>query len=175
MPFSIANMEGVDVTATYSIDTTKPEYPAPPFAVGTRATGSDNSEYVFVKNAAATASAAGDVFYFVPTTFAATKLSTSNDARGNLVGVAVSAIPGTTGTVTGYGWAQVKGQATASVLTLAAANVRLNTTATAGSLDDDGTAGSMQVQGIYLTTANSGGTTAATACIMNYPFVDVTL
>lgn len=168
-------MEGVDVTATYSVDTTKPEYPAPPFAVGARATGSENSEYVFVKNAAASALAAGDVLYLVITTFAATKLSTANDARGNLVAVAVSAIPGTTGTITGYGWVQVKGQATASVLTLAAANVRLNTTATAGSLDDDGTVGSMQVQGLYLTSTNSGGSTAATACLLNYPYVDVTL
>ena len=173
MPFSTLGV-GADVAGTYAIDTTKPEYPAAPFAVGQRVTGSDNSEYVFVKNAASTALAAGDVCYLVITTFAATKLSTSNDARGNIVAVAVSAIPGTTGTITGYGWMQVKGQATASVLASAAANVRLNTTATAGSLDDDGTAGSMQVQGLYLSAAN-GGSTAATACILNYPYVDVTL
>ena len=34
--------------------------------------------------------------------------------------------------------------------------VRLNTTATAGSPDDDGTAGAMQVEGLYLTTARGG-------------------
>lgn len=174
MSFSIQNIEGVDTSATYSVDTTKPEYPAPPFSVGTRVASARNGEFVFASNAAATALAAGDVVFLPITTFAATKLGTANDARGQIVAVAVSAVPGTTGTITGYGWVQVKGQATCSVLASAAANVRLNTTATAGSLDDDGTVGSMQVQGVYLTTAN-GGSTAAAACILNYPYVDVTL
>lgn len=173
MSFSTSNMEGVNVTETYAVTASTPEYPAPPFAVGTRTMGALNSEFVFASNASSSALTVGQVV-FLTSAFAATLLSTSNDARGQIVAVAVSAVPGTTGGTTGYGWFQTKGTATASVLASAAANARLNTTATAGSLDDDGTAGSMQVKGLYLTAAN-GGSTAATACILNYPFVDVTL
>jgi hypothetical protein len=61
-----------------------------------------------------------------------------------------------------------------NVLASCAANVRLNTTATAGSLDDDGTAGSMQVQGIYLTAARAASNGSA-AGILNRPFIDATL
>ena len=174
MSFSISSIEGVNPFDVWTVDSTKLEVPASPIAVGTRSHSALNGEFVCVSNAGSTALAVGDVV-FMTAAFAATPLSTSNDARGQIVGVAVAAIPGTSGTVTGYGWVQVKGTATARVLTLAAANVRLNTTATAGALDDDGTAGSMQVQGLYLTAANSGGTTAATACVLNYPFVDVTI
>lgn len=137
------------------------------FGVGDRLATGDGKEYVFCLSGSTIA--AQDVVYWVPGTFTASTLSTSNDARGNNVGVANVAV-----TSGDYFWAQVVGSTTANVLASAAANVRLNTTATAGKLDDDGTAGSMQVQGIYLTSAN-GGSTAATACILTNPFVDVTL
>ena len=173
MSFSISSIEGVNPFDVWMVDTTKPEVPASPIAVGTRSHSALNGEFVCVSNSASTALDVGDVV-FMTAAFAATELSTSNDARGQIVGVTVSAIPGTSGTVVGYGWVQVKGTATARVLASAAANVRLNTTATAGVLDDDGTAGSFQVQGLYLTTAN-GASPAAAPCVLNYPFVDVTL
>jgi S-adenosylhomocysteine hydrolase len=173
MSFSISHIEGVNPFDVWTVDSTKPEIPASPIAVGTRIHSALNGEFVCVSNAISTALEVGDVV-FMNAAFAASELSTSNDARGQIVGVTVAAIPGTSGTVVGYGWVQVKGTATARVLGLAAANARLNTTATAGALDDDGTAGSFQVQGIYLTTTN-GAATAATACVLNYPFVDVTL
>lgn len=173
MSFSISSIEGVNPFDIWTVDTTKLEIPASPIAAGTRSHAALNGEFVCVSNAGSSALAVGDVV-FMNASFAATPLSTSNDARGQIVGVAVAAIPGTSGTITGYGWVQVKGTATARVLASAAANTRLNTTATAGALDDDGTAGSFQVQGLYLTTAN-GASTAATACVLNYPFVDVSL
>lgn len=173
MSFSISHIEGVNPFDVWTVDSTKLEIPASPISVGTRIHSALNGEFVCVSNAISTALEVGDVV-FMNAAFAATELSTSNDARGQIVGVTVAAIPGTSGTVVGYGWVQVKGTATARVLASAAANARLNTTATAGALDDDGTAGSFQVQGIYLTTANGAGTNA-TACVLNYPFVDVTL
>jgi hypothetical protein len=173
MSFSISSIEGVNPFDVWTVDSTKLEIPASPIAVGTRIHSALNGEFVCVSNAGSTALDVGDVV-FMNASFAATELSTSNDARGQIVGVAVAAIPGTSGTVVGYGWVQVKGTSSARVLASAAANVRLNTTATAGVLDDDGTAGSFQVQGIYLTTAN-GASTAAAPCVLNYPFVDVTL
>lgn len=137
------------------------------FGLGDRYVRGDGTEYVFVQASATIAQY--DVAYFTAA-YAATSLSTANDARGNLVGVASVAFAANE-----YGWLQVKGPASnINVLASAAANVRLNTTATAGSLDDDGTAGSMQVQGLYLTTAR-GGTNGPAPGILNYPFVDATL
>lgn len=126
----------------------------------------DGRAYVYVQASAAIA--AGD-FAFFTAAHAAAPLSTANDARGNLGGVANVAFASGE-----FGWLQVRGATAVNVLANAAANTRLNTTATAGKLDDDGTAGSMQVQGVYLTAANGAGTNA-TACILNDPFIDVTI
>jgi hypothetical protein len=136
------------------------------FSPGDRANDHDGKAYVYVTASAAIA--ANDVVFF-NSAFAATPLSTANDARGNKVGVALTAFA--SGEV---GWVQVDGPCSFNVLASAAANIRLNTTATAGKLDDDATTGSMQVQGIYLTTANGAGTNAV-AGILNNPFVDVTI
>lgn len=136
------------------------------FSVGDRGTDQDGKSYVYVQASAAIA--ANDVVFF-NSAYSATTLSTSNDARGNKCGVALVAFA-----ASDFGWVQVDGPSTANVLASCAANIRLNTTATAGKLDDDGTAGSMHVQGIYLTTANGAGTNAV-ACILNNPFIDVTI
>lgn len=72
-----------------------------------------------------------------------------------------------------YGWAQIYGPTTANVLASAAANATLNSTATDGTLDDDGGSGSEDIDGLVLTTAN-GGSTAAAACMLNYPTVGAT-
>lgn len=136
------------------------------FGLGDRFVQHDGKEYVYVQ--ASVAIAQYDVA-FMSSAYAATTLSTANDARGNLGGVAPVAIASGE-----YGWLQVKGPTTMNVLASCAANVRLNTTATAGSLDDDGTVGSMQVQGIYLTSARAASNGSA-AGILNYPFVDATL
>lgn len=136
------------------------------FGLGDRFTDSSGNEWVFVQ--AGSALAQYDVA-FISSAFAATALSTSNDARGNLVGVAGVAFASGE-----YGWLQVKGTGQMNVLASAAANTRLNTTATAGSLDDDGTAGSMQVQGAYLSAARAASAGPA-AVMLNHPYIDVTL
>lgn len=138
------------------------------FGLGDRNTDSSGNDWIFVKASAAIAQY--DVVT-VDSTYSTTvaPLSTSNDGRGNIVGVAPVAFASGD-----YGWLQVKGPCTMNVLASCAANVRLNTTATAGSLDDDGTATSMQVQGIYLTAARAASNGSAPG-ILNYPFVDVTL
>ena len=72
-----------------------------------------------------------------------------------------------------YGWVQRTGVTTVNVLANCGANAAINSTATDGTLDDDGTAGSETIDGIVLTTAN-GGSTAAAACMLNYPTVGAT-
>jgi hypothetical protein len=96
-------------------------------------------------------------------------VSTSNDARGDLLGVAPATIAANS-----FGWVQVKGVCNVQVAASCAANVRLNTTATAGQLDDDGTAGSITCDGIFLTTARGAGAGTAPA-VMNYAIQGVTI
>ena len=136
------------------------------FGLGDRYVDSFGNEWIFV-----TASAAIAQYDVVTLTsaFAASGISTSNDARGNLLGVAPAAFASGD-----YGFVQTKGACTMNVKASCAANVRLNTTATAGSPDDDGTSTTMALQGIYLTTAR-GGTDGSAPGILNDPFVDVTL
>lgn len=137
------------------------------FGLGDRHIDQLGNEYVFVL-----AGSGGITANFVATideALGAVMVSTSNDARGDLLGVAPSAIAATS-----YGWLQTKGVCTVQVGASCAANVRLNTTATAGQLDDDGTVGAFGCDGIFLTTAR--GASAGTAPgILNYSIQGVVL
>ena len=140
------------------------------FAPGQRSGVSyDGKEFIYVK--ASSAIAQYDVCTIDPATCITTvaPLGTSNDARGNWVGVAPVAIASGD-----YGWLQIYGPCTMNVKASCAANVRINTTATAGSPDDDGTAGAMAIDGLYLTTAR-GGTDGSAAGVITYAAVGVTL
>lgn len=138
------------------------------FAVGERFVDYDGKEYVRVKASAAVSQY--DVVTF-DETFNTTvaPLSTSNDAKGDKVGVAPAAFSSGD-----YGWLQIYGPCTMNVLASCAANVQLNTTATAGSLDDDATAGAIAITGIHLTTARAASNGSA-AGILNYPVQATTL
>lgn len=102
--------------------------------------------------------------------FVATTITTAASPRGNRCGVVMAA----TASAGTFGWVQRQGQANIRVLANAAANARLNTTATAGILDDDGTAGSKQIEGIHLQVAN-GGATANVEGTLNGPIIGVTI
>jgi hypothetical protein len=137
------------------------------FGLGDRYTDNLGNEFVYVT--AGGTIAAGDVVQFTAA-FSAAALTTAASPRGRRVGVAMAAM--TSGQ---FGWVQVYGVcAAANVLTLAAADTRLNTTTTAGTLDDDGTTGAKQIEGIYLSTARGAGTGPA-PCTLNFPFVSVTI
>lgn len=126
-------------------------------------------QYRYVK--ASSSIAQYDVCTIDPATYTTTvaPLGTANDARGNYIGVAPVAIASAS-----YGWLQIFGPCTMNVLASCAANVRLNTTGTAGSPDDDGTSTTMSLDGIYLTTAR-GGTNGSAPGVLNFPAVGVTL
>lgn len=133
----------------------------PKFALGTRTQGSEGTEWVYVK--AASAITAAGYFVSFDEAFSAAMVSTSNDAEGDLGGTAPMAFA-----ASDYGWVQVKGPTLIRVAASCAANVPLNTTATAGQLDDDSTAAALIVEGAYLTAAReaSAGTAAG---MLNYP------
>ena len=73
-----------------------------------------------------------------------------------------------------YGWFQIYGKGSLRTAGAAAIGTRLNTTATGGALDDDGTAGSEQIFGVVLLTLTGGAATSSDA-MFSYPVVGVTL
>ncbi len=167
MSYSTQNMLGAVLNDFQTVTTTTPEYPAPTFAVGARAFGTAGTEWIFVQ---ASAAISANFFCVISTTNTAAHLTTTTGLRGLLVGIPLVAIPSGS-----YGWLQVKGPcANAQVLASCAANVRLNTTATAGAVDDDGTTSTKEVLGVALTTARAASQGNAPA-MLNYPAIGVTL
>ena len=138
------------------------------FGVGDLYEDSSGNQWVFVK-ASASFGQYDVVTYDETYNTTVAALSTSNDARGDKCGVAAVAFASGD-----YGWLQIYGPCTMNVKASCAANVRINTTTTAGSLDDDGTTGSIQVEGIYLTAARTT-TDGSAAGILNYPIQGATL
>lgn len=154
---------GLDITQAFSGLTS-----GRTFNPGARVQDYNGKQYVYVK--ASSAIAQYDVVTYDETYITTVApVSLSNDARGDLIGVAPVAIASGS-----YGWLQIYGPCVMNVLASCAANVRLNTTGTAGSPDDDGTASSMVIDGAYLTTAR-GSTAGSAAGILNYPAVGATL
>ena len=145
---------GVDVSSTFTADQLASEGKG--FSVGDRNVNHDGKEHVFVLAGAAITSTYACRY---TAAYSAAHLSTSNDARGDLVGVAVADIASGS-----YGWVQIKGPANLQVLASCAANA----------LDDDGTATTMAVDGITLSTARAASQGSA-AAVLNYPSVGVTL
>lgn len=93
----------------------------------------------------------GSVCVIDPVTWLATLASTANSPFGQRLGVAPALA-----SLGNYGWLQISGEVdNVYVLASCAANIRLNTTATAGALDDDATAGAKTASGITLTTARA--------------------
>jgi hypothetical protein len=119
--------------------------------LGTKVNGTEGSEFVYVQ---ANGAITGDGYVcLVDESFQADMIDTTNSASafGEQVGVAKHAFADNE-----YGWVQIAGTANIQVAASAAANAALNTTATSGQLDDDGTSGAETVDGIIINTANGG-------------------
>jgi len=124
--------------------------------------------WVYVKASAAIAQY--DVVTYDETfTTTVAPVSTSNDARGDKLGVAAAAFASGE-----YGFLQIYGPCTLKVLASCNPNTELTITATAGSLDDATTASLMVADGI-VTTAASVSVAAAQAGVLNFPIIGRTL
>ena len=75
----------------------------------------------------------------------------------------------------GYGWIQIYGRGSIRTLASAALGTRLNSTATAGAVDDDGTASSEVINGISLGTATGGAEATNADGFFIFPYVSTTL
>src|SRR5690606_16600603 len=96
-------------------------------------------------------------------------VTTSASAFGDRVGAAQATLADDE-----YGWFQIYGKGSVNVLASAAANAVLNTTGTDGALDDDGGAGSENVDRIILGTAQSTSAGTNADAFFNYPTVGAT-
>lgn len=74
-----------------------------------------------------------------------------------------------------YGWFQVYGKGSLRTLASAAKGTALNSTSTAGAVDDDGSAGAEVINGLVLGTATGGSAATNTDAIFNYPSVGATV
>lgn len=141
--------------------------------VGVVETSAGTKEYIYVQADASGVTGDGFVCLVDGSSFVATMATVTASApgtgAGKLAGCARAAIA-----ANGFGWLQVYGPGTVRTLASAVAYTILNTTATAGALDDDATASSEVVDGIVLDVA-TGGAPASTAGFLNYPRVGRTL
>lgn len=133
------------------------------FTIGERLVEHNGKEWVFLQ-ATTAVTGAGYIVKF-DEAYAADMLSTSNDARGDLVGIPNCAVGSGE-----YFWAQVKGPSSVLCVAATATNTRLNATATAGQLDDNGSAANgVEVENIFVTTSSASSAAGLNPCILNYP------
>lgn len=99
-----------------------------------------------------------------------TNASAGAQGHGSRVAVAQAALADNQ-----FGWFQVYGRGSVRTLASAALGTRLNTTATAGALDDDGTAAAEVINGITLLVATGGAPATNPNAVLSYPTVGVTL
>lgn len=122
----------------------------------------DGGGYIFVKGKSGATIIAGDVCQ-VEENGEASEVTTTTSAPGTgaglPAGVGVSTIA-----AGGWGWLQVFGVVPAiNVATSAAVHTELNSTATAGRIDDDATAGAEVIRGLTTTAAESSNLAAGIA------------
>jgi hypothetical protein len=118
------------------------------FRLGTECQTGDGSKFVYCQLPAIVV--AGSALA-ISELFVGTLLTTLNSDLGDRVGWAPALA-----TVGQYGWVQVNGVVdNMYVGASCAANVKINTTATGGMLDDDATAGAKMVLNAALTTARA--------------------
>lgn len=168
MSAAIIGISPADVTTTTQ---------GPAFRVGTRGSYDDPTdgykEYIYVRAAEAITAAGYACVFIKPSSVEmvdTTATTPGTKGPGARVGVAMAAIASS-----GYGWLQVYGKGSLRTLASAAVGTRLNSTATPGALDDDGTAGSESIFGVSLGTATGGAEATNTDAYFSYPVVGVTL
>lgn len=139
----------------------------PDQVLGQTANGEGGAKFLYVKFAAATGN--GDAVW-LDKEHTATKLTTASSPLSARAAVARV----TSAAANEYGWVQVAGQAPLNIAASAVANTRLNTTATAGRLDDDGTTGAKVIERAVINTTQGGAAGVAEATL-SYPTVGATL
>lgn len=141
--------------------------------IGFNTTSAGVKGYIYVQDDGTGITGDGYVALMDGSAFTAVMATTTTSApgtgAGKLAGVARAAIA-----ASGYGWLQIYGAGTVQVSASCAAYTLINTTATAGQLDDDASAGAEVIEGIVLDAAR-GGSAGTAAGFINWPKVSRTL
>lgn len=156
----VTDVTGGKIAATATLDIVQQ------FNLGQRCRGDYGGEFVYCK--AGGTLAAGD-FVVIDKDYNASGLTTTNGLRGMRVGVCRQAA-----TTSNWLWIQIAGGVPGRTANAVAAAAQLNTTATAGAIDDDATATTKRIDGIYIPTA-AGGATTNTEFHLNFPVIGATL
>lgn len=161
-------IQGIDPTETFS-STNANSRRGLPFKLGQRGMDSNGYEYIFVEaDEAVTQYAACVIAEDFGVEMVDTTSTAADAGQGKGVGVAQTAL------TSGYfGWIMVNGIGSCLGAASCVKYTELNSTATAGTLDDDATAGAEVINGIVFSVTLTGA--AATACVINHPLVSRTL
>ena len=114
-----------------------------------------------------TSAAAGNVLDFAMIT--TTNTAAGQNGHGSRVAIAQAAMADNE-----CGWFQIYGKGSLRTSAACAKGTRLNTTATAGAVDDDATAGARTINGAVLGAATVGAATSADG-VFTYPSVGATI
>lgn len=169
--FVVQNEAGIDLTATYVISTSTPEYPAAPFAVGTRVTATNGSVWVFVQ---ANGTIAQYNAVWVDPTFALV-VNVGGAGLRPEIGPGQIGFCQASGVASGtYFWCMIAGEPIVNVAS-AGVTVPLYTLDTAGALSGvTNTASHSQVMGVVCYVTASGSTASATQVYAAFPVISRT-
>ena len=159
---------GVRADDVYTINAAAGRFP--PQALGTIVKLADGGRAILAK---ASAAITGEGYVCqIGEDHVATMITTttSNGNNGIRVGVAQAALA-----INEIGWFVIAGKTQLRVSASAAAHVRLNTTATAGQVDDDATAGARAIDNVVLKVANGGAAGLVEAVIVGDAKIGVTI
>lgn len=107
---------------------------------------------------------------FIFTAIDTTQTTPGTAGPGTRVGAAQAAL-----SANQFGWFQIYGKGSLRTLASCAKGTQLNTTGTAGAIDDDATAGSEVINGLVLMTSTGGAAATNADAMFSYPSVGRTL
>jgi len=166
----------MEATIGLTADQVKTSTEGPEFRLGQKGvlhSSAGTKEYIYVQ--ASEAITAAGYLCVVKTGYTVemvdvTATTAGTAGYGSPCGAAQAAIASS-----GYGWIQVYGKGSLRTLASCAKGTRLNSTSTAGAVDDDGGTGSEAILGLVLGTATGGSEATNTDAYFFYPAVGTTL
>lgn len=173
--FPAQGIEGVDVTGIYTAynqataqsSTNSPDYPAPPFKLGTQVTCTDGSRWIFCNT---TSTVANGNVVAINNAFLATPIGGAGAATAvpEALAMQIGFYQNSTSLTTGqYAWFMIQGIPTLLVAS-AGISVPLYSSDTAGTLTGTtNTVSHYQISGITCVVTASGSTASLTATVAN--------
>lgn len=181
--YSTTAQEGIDINDVFILSTGTPEYPRPPFLPGTRAWGTDGSEWVYCTASITIAPGSVVLISAVPGSWSVALIggaTITTAPTGQLIGVTGAgtgsvAIPAPASPQVGtYFWVQRAGNApnvkTAATTTKNAQLYMVAATGGIVSSSSPGTASGYAVNGIVISQA-TGSTAGPNTAVLNFPVV----